>query len=84
MNKERRTGKPAVPGDLRDILTMDQKLALRELETFGWKILFVRRPLFQQPRVIMHNPDTGNHSVIEADGTVDHNPLSAYIRQDDR
>lgn len=83
MTKERRKGLPPIPDDLRAVLTAAQKIALRELEAFGWEIDYVRRPLFQDPRVIVRNPATGRQSVIEADGAVDHNPLDLVKRDHD-
>lgn len=83
MTRERRKGLPPVPPDTRQILTIEQKIALKELENFGWEIDYVRRPLFQQPRVIVRNPQSGRQSVIEADGTVDHNPMDLATREED-
>lgn len=84
MNRERRKGQAPIPSNLREILSLDQKLALKELENFGWEIDFVRRPLFQEPRVFVRNPTTGKLSVIEADGAVDHNPIDITPRQGDQ
>ena len=84
MSKERRKGKPPVPDDLMSILTVPQKIALKELENFGWEVDYVRRPLFQDPRIIVRNPSTGQQSVIEADGRVDHSPLDIVKREDDQ
>lgn len=84
MNRERRKGLPPVPDDIRAILTREQKSALKELEPFGWVVDYVRRPLFQQPRVIVRNPATGRQSIIEADGTVEHNPIGLNVRHSDK
>ena len=83
MQKERRKGLPPVPSDLRMILSVAQKNALDELETFGWLIDYVRRPLFQEPRIIVRNPQSGARAIIDADGTVDHSPASVVMRSDD-
>lgn len=83
MKKERRKGLPPVPEDIRRVLSVEQKIALKELESFGWLIDYIRRPLFQEPRVIVRNPATGKRAVIEADGTVDHNPLDLTLRESD-
>ena len=83
MKKERRKGLPPIPEDIRSILSREQKNALKELETFGWVIDYVRRPLFQQPRVIIRNPANGKRSIIEADGTVDHYPIDLSTRDSD-
>jgi len=83
MSREKRKGLPPVPDDLRQILSLAQKIALKELESFGWEVEYVRRPLFQEPRVIVRNPQTGKHSIVEADGTVDHSPVDLVKRQGD-
>lgn len=84
MQRERRKGLPAVPTDLRTILSAAQKNALDELETFGWVVDYVRRPLFQEPRVIVRNPQSGARAIIDADGLVDHNPANIVMRNDDQ
>ncbi len=83
MTRERRNGKPPVPDNIRSILSIAQKIALKELETFGWVIDFVRRPLFQDPQVVVRDPKTGKQAIILEDGTVDHNPLNLSKREED-
>ena len=83
MNKDRRKGKPPIPDDARSILTLAQKRALKELESFGWVIDYVRRPLFQDPKVGMRDPSTGKRALIMGDGTVDHSPVEQAKREDD-
>jgi hypothetical protein len=84
MTRERRKGLPPVPANLNNLITVDQKLALKELESFGWEVEFVRRPLFQDPRIFISNPATGKRSVIESDGTVDHNPIENTNRASEK
>jgi hypothetical protein len=83
MSKERRNGKPPVPDNIRALLSIEQKKALAELEGFGWVIDYVRRPLFQQPRVIMRDPKSGKVNMILEDGTVDYNPQEVAKRADE-
>ena len=47
--RERRKleGRPS-PGLKRE-LNEDQRIALADLEKFGWELKFIRRPMFQQP-----------------------------------
>jgi len=46
MANERRKEKPPIPKDIRSILTIPQKIALNDLEVFGWVIDYVRHPFF--------------------------------------
>ncbi|WP_204378436.1 hypothetical protein [Agaribacterium haliotis] len=71
---ERRKGMPAIPLNLRAFLSDDQRQALRQVEGFGWSLAFVRRPLFQDPTVVLQNPDHVTYSVLEDDGTVNEQP----------
>jgi len=84
MRRERRKGLPPVPEDLHTLLSEVQKNALHELETFGWVIEYVRRPLFLAPQIIVRNPRSGARAIIDGDGTVDHNPPSGIMRGDDQ
>lgn len=83
MTKERRNGKPPVPDNIRSLLSIEQKKVLAELEGFGWVIDYVRRPLFQQPRVIMRDPKSGKVTMIMEDGTVDYSPQEVVKRADE-
>lgn len=83
MKKERRKGLPPIPDDVMKILSPAQKEALGQLREFEWEVEFVRRPLFQSPRVVLRNPKNGRFSVIEEDGTVDHNPIDLVPREED-
>ena len=83
MTKDRRSGKPPIPQNIHALLSIEQKNALAELRGFGWVIDYVRRPLFQQPRVVMRDPKTGRQALILEDGSVDHNPLELVKRNDE-
>ncbi len=83
MKKDRRKGLPPIPDDVMKIISSEQKKALAQLSEFRWEIEFVRRPLFQAPRVVVRNPRNGRLSVVEEDGTVDHNPIDLVQREPD-
>ncbi|PUA27333.1 MAG: hypothetical protein B0W54_12130 [Cellvibrio sp. 79] len=67
---DRRGIQKAVPIDLGRYLNELQLLALHSLESFGWHLWFVRRPLFMQPIVVVTNPESTQHAVLEEDGSV--------------
>lgn len=71
---DRRGIQKAVPIDLGRYLNELQLLALHSLESFGWHLWFVRRPLFMQPIVVVANPESTQHAVLEEDGSVNLKP----------
>ena len=70
----RRGAQKAVPIDLGRYLNECQLLALHSLESFGWHLWFVRRPLFMQPIVVVANLDSTQHAQLEEDGSVNLKP----------
>ena len=71
---ERRKNDAKVPVVLKRELNSDQRLALAELEKFGWELKFIRRPMFQQPIPVVFDSDRKNYAVLNPDGTLDENP----------
>ncbi|PBS13911.1 hypothetical protein CMZ82_03370 [Lysobacteraceae bacterium NML93-0792] len=51
-----------------------QLVTLEALEIFGWRLAFVRRPLFQAPIPVLFDRDGTRHVVIRDDGTLDEHP----------
>lgn len=70
----RRGAQKAVPIDLGRYLNECQLLALHSLESFGWHLWFVRRPLFMQPIVVVANSASTQHAQLEEDGSVNLKP----------
>lgn len=70
--RERRTGQPPVPPDIGSHLTDLQRAALARVESFGWSVEFVRRPLFQDPVVVLTDPTRDRHVVLIEDGSLDY------------
>lgn len=70
----RRGVQKAVPIDLGRYLNESQLLALHSLESFGWHLWFVRRPLFMQPIVMVANSESTQHAQLEEDGSVNLKP----------
>ena len=73
-DQERRNGTQPVPDDAISFMNDEQKMAFRNLESFGWRIKFIRRPLFQRPVCVLTNPEETEIAVLEEDGTVNKNP----------
>jgi len=48
---------------LKRELNQDQRVALAELEKFGWELKFIRRPMFQQPIPVVFDSDRKHFAV---------------------
>lgn len=73
---ERRRGAPvADTAQLREGLTPPQLVTTEALEIFGWRLAFVRRPLFQAPIPVLFDREGTRHVVILEDGTLDEQPM---------
>lgn len=73
-DSERRRNASQRSAELKRQLNDDQLLTLRELETFGWELKFIRRRPFQEPTPVVLDPDRRSFAVIRADGTLDSSP----------
>lgn len=74
MNRERRKEDPGERAKLRAELNEDQRIALSDLERFGWELKFIRHPMFQDIVPIVFDPDRHHFAVIRTDGTLDEHP----------
>lgn len=77
--KNRRKGDNAIPHNIDKYLNEDQVLSLRQMESFGWQLAFVRRPLFQEHVAVVSNSDSTKFGVLEDDGSINTSP-QFYIR----
>ncbi|MEM9301126.1 MAG: hypothetical protein AAGE01_03390 [Pseudomonadota bacterium] len=59
---------------LKRELNADQLATLNSLESFGWELKFVRKPLFQDPVPIVFDDSREHFAVLEADGTLNEEP----------
>ncbi len=74
MDRERRKEDPIERARLRAELNEDQRIALSDLERFGWELKFIRHPMFQDIVPVVFDPDRKSHAVILKDGTLDESP----------
>ena len=70
---DRRIG-PRTAAVLRNQLNDDQKVALRELEPFGWELKFIRRRPFEPMVPVMFDHDRKIYAILKDDGSLDENP----------
>ena len=68
MYEDKRKGSKAIPSNVKKYLNESQQVELRTIEGFGWDIKFIRRPLFQEPVVMVMSPDGNSIGTLEEDG----------------
>ncbi|TVZ40557.1 hypothetical protein P886_4990 [Alteromonadaceae bacterium 2753L.S.0a.02] len=68
--RERRNRSKPIPYNLSEYLNEDQSMSLRHMESFGWQLAFIRRPLFQDPMVVVANADQSQFGLLEVDGSI--------------
>ncbi|WP_185235104.1 hypothetical protein [Teredinibacter franksiae] len=69
-SSERRDRSKPIPYNLSEYLNDDQQFSLRQMESFGWQLSFIRRPLFQEQVVVVANEDSSQYGVLEKDGSI--------------
>lgn len=74
MIKEKRKGVKPVPDDINDYLNNAQLVELNIMAAFGWRLEYIRRPLFQEPVVVMANENGGSIGILEEDGHLNLEP----------
>ena len=74
MDIDKRTGVEPIPDDLKEVLNKAQWQALSGIACSGWKLLFYRRPLFQEPVLVVHNTGNDSIGVLEKDGSINMQP----------
>ena len=74
MSDDKRKGEKPVPDDIKNYLNQAQLGELHKIEGFGWNLVFVRRPLFQETVVVVTDADGGSIGVLEEDGRLNLDP----------
>ena len=72
--EEKRKGIKPVPSDPLKYMNEAQVFTYRRMQTFGWHLKFIRRPLFQRPVCIMTDPEQAVLALIEENGMLNKNP----------
>ncbi len=70
MTEERRRDEKPVPDNLSKYLNGAQLQELHNVESFGWELMFVRRPLFQETVAVIIDAQGHIMGVLEEDGTI--------------
>ncbi len=70
MENDQRGRMPAIPERLEEVLNELQMLGLRQMENFGWHLLFVRRPLFQESVPVLVDGEGRRFGMLAPDGHI--------------
>jgi hypothetical protein len=70
VEKDKRIGSEPIPTNVKDYLNQEQLEVLNKIESFGWNIKFIRRPVFQEPVVVITNKEGNSIGVLETDGRI--------------
>ena len=74
MDREKRKGVEPVPDDAIGLLNQLKIMILRQIEGYGWRLHFIRRPLFQEPVPVVIDGDGRKIGILEEDGTLNREP----------
>lgn len=75
LDQEKRNVDKLIPNNATEMLNQQQILALRQIEIFGWRLLFVRRPLLQEPvAVVTDGHGMRKIAVLESNGRINMEP----------
>ncbi|RLA46658.1 MAG: hypothetical protein DRR06_04520 [Gammaproteobacteria bacterium] len=72
--KDKRKDSEPIPDNMDKFLNELQRFSLQRLTGFGWEIHFVRRPLFQEPVIVMRNTSDSHVGILEANGEINMSP----------
>jgi hypothetical protein len=70
MAKDRRTHQKLTQDEVKDLLNSKQLATLHESQCFGWRLKFIRRPLFLNPVPVLYNTRFGCIGILEPDGQI--------------
>ena len=68
MNDDKRCSDKPIPDNIKEYLNEAQFAELHHIESFGWSLKYIRRPLFQERVVVVINPDGSSIGILEEDG----------------
>lgn len=68
MDKDKRKGLKPIPENIKEHMNEEQLLKLSAISKFGWEIKYIRRPLFQDPVVVVINAEGDSIGILEEDG----------------
>jgi len=73
-HEEKRKGVKPIPDNPLGYLNEAQKFTYQRMIAVGWRIKFIRRPMYQSPVCIMTNSDETMLALIERNGFLNEKP----------
>ncbi len=73
-HEEKRKGTKPVPDEPLEYLNEAQRFTYHRMKASGWRIKFIRRPMYQNPVCVMTDPDDTTLAVIERNGFLNRRP----------
>lgn len=70
MDRDKRKGDAPIPENLEEVLNKAQYQALPGILQSGWELLFLRRPLFQEPVLVLRNSNDNRTRILDTDGKI--------------
>jgi len=67
---EKRKSDIPIPPNLEEMLNEAQQQALPGIKYSGWEPLFLRKPMFQAPELVMQNSSDGRTGILDVDGRI--------------
>ena len=67
---DKRNSEVSIPDNLEEYLNDAQMRSLLRVEEFGWRLAFIRRPLFQDIVPVIVSDNGTRHGVLEEDGSI--------------
>ncbi len=77
-NLDKRGTQEPIPNQLAQYLTDMQMQSLDQLKDFGWRLAFVRRPLFSSPTVVLLSPEGKQYATLEEEGSLNLDPETCW------
>jgi len=67
---DKRRGDLPVPLNLREFLSQEQILSVRQMEAFGWYLAYIRRDTSRDMEIVVSNAAKTTFGVLESDGSI--------------
>lgn len=81
-HEEKRKGTKPVPDEPLEYLNEAQRFTYHRMKASGWRIKFIRRPMYQNPVCVMTDSDDTVLALIERNGFLNKNPDIPLRRED--
>jgi len=69
-HSDKRNSEVSIPENLEEYLNDAQMRSLVRVEEFGWRLAFIRRPVFQDIVPVIVSDNGERHGVLEKDGSI--------------